>query len=228
MTPITSPLAVKGTASAVASPGPLAIRRRRRDRGQLGTAGPVGEGGGRVGVEGNAVRADQALGRRRGEDLVPSHVESLQPALAGNLHDAGVGQPAHHQVHRALHHRGRVQAGAQQLGHVGEQGQALAARLGLAQGLAFLLEELRPLERLRRQAGQRREEAQFGLARLGPRHEGEGEDAERAGTAHEGLGHDGDRLAQLRHGAGHDLGREVGVARRSAAAERGHDRAGPR
>ncbi len=119
--------------------------------------------------------ADEARLGRRLEDLAAAHIESLQPAVAGDLHHAGIGEPAHHEVHGALDHRRRVQAGAQQTGDVGEQGQAFPGRLGVAQGLAFLLEELGSLERLCRQPGQGREEPQLGLARLGATHEGEGE-----------------------------------------------------
>ena len=145
------------------------------------------------------------------EGLAGPYVESLQPAFAGDLHHAGVGEPAHDEVHRALDHRGRVQAGAQQPGDVGEQRQALPGCLGVAQGLALLFEELGPFERLCRQPGQSREKAQLRLARLGATHEGQGEYPERAHAPHERFGHDRDRLSQLRHDGGHDLGRHVGV-----------------
>ncbi len=211
MTPMTCPLAVNGTASA----GGFAVaplpHRVRPCRCELDTAGPVGDGGRRVGVERDVVRADQARFGRRLEDLAGPHAEPLQPAFARDLHHAGVGQPAHDKVHRALDHRGRVQAGAQQPRDVGEQGQALPGRLGVAQGLALLLEELGPFERLSRQPGQCREKPQLGLARLGAAHEGEGENPERPHAPHERFGHDRDRLSQLRHDGGHDLGRHVGV-----------------
>jgi hypothetical protein len=41
-----------------------AIGRARRNRCQMGSTGPVGHGGGRLGVEGNGVGTDQALGGR--------------------------------------------------------------------------------------------------------------------------------------------------------------------
>ncbi len=142
-----------GQRRGFAPPGVIGHRGRR----EMDTAGPVGDGGRRVGVERNVVHADEARFGWRLEDLCRTHIESLQPTVAGDLHHAGIGEPAHHEVHRPLDHRRRIEAGAQQTRDVGEQGQAFPGRLRVAQGLAFLLEELGPLERLCRQSGQGRE-----------------------------------------------------------------------
>ena len=53
MTPMTSPLAVSGTASAVDEAERVGLGVGHGNGGQLGAAGAVGHGGRRIGVEGN-------------------------------------------------------------------------------------------------------------------------------------------------------------------------------
>ena len=198
MTPMTSPLAVSGTASAVVTP--CGSARPRRPRAGPAACGPCGRRrrparrSRRGGRRRRAARRRRGLGRRR-PGL--AHVEPDEPALAGHLDRARVGQPALDQAHGPPDHGGGLEARAEQPGHLREEGQALAPGLGVAERLPLVLEHLGPLERLRRQPGQRGEEAEIGLARLGVGHEGEREDSERADAADERLAHDGHRLGQL-------------------------------
>ncbi len=147
--------------------------------------------------------------RRGGRAPRVAHVESNQPALVRHLDDAGVGQPPLHEAHRAPDHRGRLEARAQEPRDLREERQPLAARLGGAQGLTFVLEDLGPLERLGREAGQRGEEAQVGRVRLRLGDEGQGQDSQRPDAPDERLGDDRDGLVQLPQRTGHQLAGDV-------------------
>ena len=151
---MTSPLAVSGTARAVATPGgsaPLLASwsgascvRPVRKATAAGASEPNGRtsGGPLVGVGGAAATAWPRL----------AHVEPDEPVLAGHLDRARVGQPALDEAHGAPDHGGGLEARAQQPGHLGEERQALPSRLGVAQGLALVLEDLGPLQGLCGQA----------------------------------------------------------------------------
>ena len=210
ITPMTSPLAVSGTASAVETPCGSAPSSPPSSGASCVRPRAEGDGGRRVGCRRGGL-LDAGAGADRPLAPVPglAHVEPDEPALAGHLDRARVGQPALDEAHGPPDHRRGLEARAEEPGHLGEEGQALASRFRGAQRLPLVLEHLGPLERLRGEAGQGGEEAQIGLARLGVGHEGEGEDPERADAADERLADDRDRLGELVQHPGHDLGGQV-------------------
>ncbi len=209
MTPMTSPLAVSGTDRPVETPDRLVAELVVVERSQLGPAGAEGDSRRCVGVEREDV-VRRCLARARGRRRPGfAYVEPDEPALPGDLDRAGVGQPALDQAHGPLDHGRRLETRAQQPGHLGKEREPLASRLRVAQRLAFVFENLGPLQGLCGQPGQRREESQIGFARLGLRDEGEGKHPERAGAADEGLADDRHRLGKFAQDPRHDLDRHV-------------------
>ncbi len=120
---------------------------------------------------------------------------------AWDLHDAGVGQTAFDQAHRAPDDRGGFQARAEQTGHLGEECEAFAGGFGRPEGFSFVFEDLRPFERLSGEGGQGSQEADVGAAQLGIVHEGQGQHPQGSGRAHQGLRHHGDRPRHFLHRA---------------------------
>ena len=144
------------------------------ERSQLCPAAAEGNSGRCIGFERKYVAAPAGRVRTvlRGRPRFP-YVESHEPALSGHLDRARVSQTALHEAHGAPDDGGGLEARAQQTGHLRKKRQPITCGLGVAECLTFVLEHLGPLHRLRREPGQRREEPQIGLVRLGLGDKGE-------------------------------------------------------